>query len=146
VGLTGVGPNRLHADAQYISLLGKKDGSFLSQSGSVGSIFFEVDVVLGVRPLRPVCTQEKLRACGDTAVRFFPLSNMLQGQPIVWFFATPALMSIPQPGPTNLFGGLRVHGVVWKVFPKDPMDWSIKMGASRQPRTPRPPQEPAASS
>jgi hypothetical protein len=48
-GLTGVGPNHLHADAPYISLLGKKDGSFLANPGVWGPQPLTVSMMAGAR-------------------------------------------------------------------------------------------------
>src|ERR1700691_2919882 len=128
-GLTGIGPDRLHADAQHIPLLGKKGGAFLGQSRSVGSILLEVDVVLGVRPLRPVCSQEKPCARRDTAVLFLPLADALERQQIVWVFCHLRADVDHAGGADKFLWRDAVHGVVWKVLARDPMDWSVKMGA-----------------
>src|SRR5258708_3653656 len=128
-GLPGIGSNRLHADAQHISLLRKKRGAFLGQARSVRSILLEVDVLLGVLPLRPVCAQQNPCARPDTTVLFFPLSNAFRGQQIVRVLRH-LRTNVDYACTTDKF--LRrdaVHGVVRKIFPRNPVDWSIEMSA-----------------
>src|SRR5580700_4884207 len=64
------------------------------------------------------------------AVLSLPLPDALWGQQIVWIFCHLCADVDDTGGTDKVLRRNAVHGVVRKIFPRDPMHWSIKMGAS----------------
>src|SRR5271169_3770099 len=128
-GLAGIGPDRLHADAKYVSFLSEEGGGFLGQSGCVRPILLQVDVVLGILPLRPVGAQKNPCANRDTAIPFFPPLHISWRQQVVWI-SSHLRTDVDHACGTNKFPRWdTVHGVVWKVFSADPVGRSVEMGS-----------------
>ena len=128
-GLTGIGADRLNADAQHIALHCQEADAIRVEAGRMGAVGLGVEERFFALALGPVGAQQQPRACRDLAMFPFPRLDMFTGQQEI-FIERHLFAHINDTSRANkLAHGDGVGGVVGAILARDPVSRCIKMGA-----------------